>query len=106
MKWAKTAGEVFHYSKVAQQCLKAMTSLRPFLVVALRDKTIVRGWLEAVRQGDNSVREHSQFPTAWHGSIVLRVGDHDAVFDFLDVESIRVSLPPIKLFEGFSLIEA
>jgi hypothetical protein len=23
MKWAKTAGEVFHYSKVAQQCLRA-----------------------------------------------------------------------------------
>jgi hypothetical protein len=107
MRWAKTASEVFHYSNIALQCLKTMTTLRPFLVVKLRDQTTVRGWLEGLRQGDNAIAEGTQYPTAWHGSIVLRTGERDVTFDFLDVESLRVSLPPIELFEGgFDLVNA
>jgi hypothetical protein len=106
MRWAKTATEVFHYSNIALQCLKTMTTLRPFLVVKLQDQTIVRGWLQGLRQGDNAISEKSQYPTAWHGSIILRTGEHDVALDFLDVETIRVSLPPIQLFEGFDLVEA
>jgi hypothetical protein len=106
VKWARTASDVFHYSEIGQQCLKAMHTLRPFLILTLRDKTTVRGWLEGLRQGNNAVQEDSQFPTAWYGSIVLRADERDAVFDFLDVETVRASLPPVHLFAGIEPIEA
>jgi hypothetical protein len=105
-KWAKTASDVFHYSKIGQQCLKAMHTLRPFLILTLRDKTTARGWLEGLRQGNNAVQEDSQFPTGWYGSIVLRADERDAVFDFLDVETVRASLPLVLFFVGIELIEA
>jgi hypothetical protein len=94
VKWAETDSDVLHYSKIAQECLKAMTNLRPHLTVILRDKAIVRGWLEGLTQGNNAGEDVSALPTSWYGSIILQEEEREIEFDFLDIETVYSTAPP------------
>jgi hypothetical protein len=97
VKWATSDADVVHYAKIAQQSLKAMTSmsgLRPYFAVMLRDETIVRGWLERLTEGNNAHENARSIPTSWRGSIVLRNHDREMEIDFLDVETVRASKEP------------
>jgi hypothetical protein len=86
VRWAETDSDVRHCSKIAQECLKAMTALRPYLAVTLRDKTIVYGWLAGLTQGHNA--DEDEIPTAWRGSIILQDDDREIEFDFREVETV------------------
>jgi hypothetical protein len=97
VRWAQTESEVLHYSKIAHQCLKVMDALRPYLVLTLRNRTIVRGWLVGLTQGRNAEEDLSKIPTAWRGSIILQDGDSEIEFDFLEVETVRSFPAPVRL---------
>jgi hypothetical protein len=99
VKWAETDSEVLHYSNIAHQCLKVMGVLRPYLGLTLRNRTIVRGWLVGLTQGRNGEEDLSTIPTAWHGSIILQVGDREIEFDFLEVETVHSFPAPVRLFD-------
>jgi hypothetical protein len=97
MKWATSNIEVFHHAKIAQESLKAMTSmtgLRPYLAIMLRDETIVRGWLERLTEGNNAHENARSIPTSWRGSIILRSEGREMEVDFLDIETVRASQAP------------
>src|SRR5450631_2587865 len=87
-KWAKTNGEVRHYFNIGQQCLQAMTKMQPYLAVALRDKSIVHGWLVGVLHQDNAEQDAS-IARAWRGSIILQDDDREMELDFLEVRDVR-----------------
>jgi hypothetical protein len=94
VRWAKTESEVIHYSKIAHECLRVMNVLRPYLALTLRDKSVVRGWLVGLTEGHNAQEDLSTIPTAWRGSIILRVGNGEIGFDFLAVETVRCCAAP------------
>jgi hypothetical protein len=100
-KWAEADSEVLHYSKIGQECLKAMAAVRPYLILTLRDDTIVHGWLEGLLQEHNATKE-LPIPTAWRGSIILQDDVREIELDFLEIESVRSGPAPIRLFVGAS----
>jgi hypothetical protein len=100
-KWAEADSEVLHYSKIGQECLKAMAAVRPYLILTLRDDTIVHGWLEGLLQEHNATKE-LPIPTAWRGSIILQDDVREIELDFLEIESVRSGPAPIRLFDGAS----
>jgi hypothetical protein len=99
VNWAETESEVLHYSKIARECLKAMTALRPYLTVILWDRTLVQGWLESITQGCNAGEDISLVPTSWYGSIMLQNDGCKIELDFLDIETVYASSPPLKLID-------
>ena len=94
VKWAETDSDVLHYARIAQESLKAIATLRPYLTVTLRDKTIVCGWLDRLTQGNNADEGAWSIPTSWRGSIILRVDEGEIELDFLDIDAVRASTPP------------
>jgi hypothetical protein len=99
VKWAATDRDVVHYSKIGLECLKAMTAIRPYLAVTLRDNTVVHGWLKGLMQGHNAEEDVSLFPSAWRGSVILQNEDREIELDFLEIESVRSSPAPVRLFD-------
>jgi hypothetical protein len=99
VNWAETESDVLHYSKIAQECLKAMTTLRPYLTVILWDRTLVQGWLESITQGSNAGEDMPLLSTSWYGSIILQNDERKIELDFLDIETVYSSSPPLKLID-------
>lgn len=103
IKWAKDENDVLHFSRIGQECLKAlivMTAMRPYLAVTLRDKTVVRGWLGSVAPEHNAT-EATPIPTAWRAVIVLRDDVGEIELDFLEIDSVQSAPAPIRLLEDF-----
>jgi hypothetical protein len=100
VRWAETETDVLHYARVAQECLRAMTGLRSYLTIVLWDKTEFQGWLDSIKQGSNA-DDHatSSFPTSWYGSVTLQQDGREVEIDFLDIETVYASPPPLKLID-------
>jgi hypothetical protein len=93
-RWARAESEVLHFSRIGQECLRALTTaMRPYLSVTLRNKTIVHGWLEALAQQHNAT-EATPVPTEWRAAIMLRDNAAEIELDFLEIDEVRASLAP------------
>jgi hypothetical protein len=101
VRWAESESDVQHYARIGQECLRAMSGLRSHLTVVLWNKTRIEGWLEAINQGSNvdDAEAPPLFPTSWYGSVTLQKGDRQIEIDFLDIETVRASPPPLKLID-------
>jgi hypothetical protein len=101
VRWAQTDGDVQHYARIGQECLRAMTGLRSHLTVVLWNKTRIEGWLESINQGSDGDDPEAPplFPTSWYGSVTLQKGDRQIEIDFLDIETVHASQPPLKLID-------
>ena len=93
-KWTQNSDDILHYTKIAHEFLKAMTGLPPYLMVRLRNRTTVHGWLKSSMQGNNAAQNTPPFPTSWYGSLTLQDGAQEIEIDYLDIETVYSRSPP------------